>query len=367
MRLRSGKAGRKCKEQLILLVSVGLSPQVVTETLHALLMDNVEVPDRLEIITSRKGARLCRDLLLDEARGAIVRWGREWEVKGTDQLAASALLHVVESDSGDLADERAAYAFAQKAHEVLSKLVTEAGNRIHLSIAGGRKVASALLAMLMSMHGRPQDTMSHVLLEPAEAASSAIFFPTRNSQMLAIGERAIDASKIKINRIDIPFPRLQVDADAMQHNFQEFFAEITRALGAPRLLIDLSAGRLTWEGAPLRLPPALAAWLAWLTAAQLENAQGLPRSGSRRDNYLDYYTHFAQPQAVHRQRQKLPEILDPEWMEEKKARINKLVADAGVRPRGAYLVQRTGNWAHAYYRLALDNREIAISNRATES
>lgn len=57
----------------VLLISVGLSPQVVTETVHA-LAECGEPPEALTILTTSEGAAACRAVLLGE-RGALSLYG----------------------------------------------------------------------------------------------------------------------------------------------------------------------------------------------------------------------------------------------------------------------------------------------------
>jgi hypothetical protein len=64
---------------------------------------------------------------------------------------------------------------------------------------------------------------------------------------------------------------------------------------------------------------------------------------------------------------RLPDPIDPEWMEEKASRVAKLATDCGARPRGASLVARIGRRAALRYRLALDPHEIEWIGAPLES
>ena len=115
------------------------------------------------------------------------------------------------------------------------------------------------------------------------------------------------------------------------------------------------------------MPPSIAAFLAWLAAETASGRGAVPRVGAPRDGYLAHLRAFAGPGGVERARRRLSDPLDPEWMEEKVARTNKLGTDCGMRPRGARLVQRVGARAAAGYRLALDPAEIHFVRSAGEA
>lgn len=345
----------------VLVQSVGLSPQVVTETLHALWTGRGWLPDRLILLATPRAAELARAVLLDPATGAIAAWAAEWEVPGGARLGAEAELALAATDSGDIDGELGALALAEAAWRVLAPLAADPATEIHVSIAGGRKPAAALLGILMAVLGRPQDGMSHVLVQPEAAAAAGLFYPARQPrQVLAGAGTTADASALRITLIDVPFPRLGQTA-AGAEGLRAFFDRLSQDGRRRRLVFDLASGRLSWDGAELRLQPAIAAFLGWIARAQAEGAEGVPRVGARAEGYLAAYGAVAGPAARARAAARLPDPLDPEWMEEKAARANKLADAAGIRPRGARLVQVAGARARAVYRLALDRAEIAIT------
>ncbi len=340
----------------ILVASLGLSPQVVTETLHALWTDRRWLPDRLVLLATPRAAALARAVLLDPEAGAIAGWGRDWGVPGAQALAAAAELVVAETDSGDTDAEAGAIAFAEAAWRVLARLAADPGTELHVSLAGGRKVAAALLAILMSVLGRPQDRLSHVLVQPEAAAGAGLFYPAPAPRPVLAAGAAVDAAALRVVLFDIPFPRLALGSDAAGA-LGDFFARLSREARPVRLTVDRAAGRLIWDGRAMPMPPAVAAFVAWLAAEQAAGRDGVPRVGATRAGYLAEYRCFAGRAAADG---RLPDPLDPEWIEEKAARANKIADAAGARPRGARLIQRLGDRARALYRLALDPGEIGF-------
>lgn len=246
---------------------------------------------------------------------------------------------------------------------MLARLTADPAAELHVSLAGGRKAAAALIAILMSVLGRPQDRLSHVLVQPEGAAGAGLFYPAPAPRPVVAQGVALDAAALRVVLFDIPFPRLALGSDATGA-LAEFFDRLSAQSRAVRLTLDAGGGRLLWDGRPMAMPPALAAFVAWLAAEQLAGRMGVPRVGAARAAYLAQYRRFAGPQAADAAAVRLPDPLEPEWVEEKAARANKAADAAGARPRGARLIQRLGDRARALYRLALDPAEIAIAGAA---
>lgn len=346
----------------VLLCSVGLSPQVVTETLHALSERRGWRTDRLIILTTRTGADACRRLLLDPASGALHAYAAEWDAPWARAVAEHTEVVTVDTDSGDLDGERWTTHFSDRALALIGEVCADPETALHVSIAGGRKPAAAILALALALCGRDQDSLSHVLVSDEVESNPGFFYPARKPRLIAVSRgRSIDASTAVTNLIDIPFPRLRHAAPGAAGTFAQAMAEASRTAPPPRLTVDLPGRRILWDGRPLPLPPAQAGWLAWLVAETLGGVVGLPRVAAPRAGYLDHYRAFvAGPGEVARARARLPDPLEPEWMEEKAARIAKLAAACGVQPSGGRLVQRNGPHARALYRLAVPAAELTL-------
>ena len=319
-------------------------------------------PRRLVILTTSAGGDLCREILLAPETGALRRYGKDWQADWAERLADTAEMAIVETDTGDLDSPEAVRRYGEVAVSLLREASADADAEIHLSIAGGRKPSAAILALAMSLFGRQHDRMSHVLVSRDLEGHPGFFYPPPASVKMAGPDgRVIDGSAARVTLIDIPFPRLRGMIDHESAPFEALVAEISRKLARPRLVVDAVRGRITWDGRPFPLPPALGAWLSWLAAVQWRTGKGLPRVGASRADYLRHYRRFATGMRSAQAMKRLPDPLDPEWMEEKASRIAKLAEDCGIRPRGARLVQREGPRAQARYRLSLDRAEIGVN------
>jgi CRISPR-associated protein (TIGR02584 family) len=338
----------------VLMVSVGLSPQVVTETLHALFAAGEGLPTRLILITTVRGANAIRDHLIDPENGQIAAWGREWGIVGAEALAGATEIVAIETDSGDIDANRGHALFACGAERLIRSVTECSETTLHVSIAGGRKTAGAILSVLMALHGRAQDRVTHILVEPETAVGSDFFFPTRTARKIfAAGGPAIDTSEVRLHLVDLPVTGLSavMPAEVPDRLRNAFFNQIE----APRLRVHRSERKVNWDGRSLVWPPQPVAFLAMLVADRLSGGPGLSRSGTARSNFLHHYRITKDARKLD-----LPDPLDGEWVEEKVSRVNKLAKACRIHPGGGNLVQREGPRACATYRVTVGVSDIAL-------
>lgn len=343
----------------VLLCSVGLSPQVASETVWALGCAGAWRPTELWLLTTSAGTAPVESLLLARGTGALDGLAADWDAPWAAALARSARVVTVETPTGDL-DTAAAFAhFADEAAAVVRELCADPAAAVHVSLAGGRKSASAALALAIALYGRDQDRLSHVLVEEEFAANPAFFYPPpRPTPLLGRDGRLRDAASVSVSLVDLPFPRLRRFAPAGSYDFATAVRETQAAIERHLLRVDLGERRITWQERPLPMPPAIAAWLAWLADDLVKRGQGVPRVGADLANYLEAYGRLAGTARRAAAARRICDPPDAEWMEEKASRLAKLAETCGIRPRGARLVARTGPRAAARYRLALDPHEV---------
>ena len=167
----------------ILLAVTGLSPQIVTETLYALAVgqDTPWVPDEIHLITSCEGAERARLSLLDPVAGQFHALCRDYPSLATASFPPGNI-HLIRDGAGQpLSDIRTPEDNALAAdtiHAVVRSLTEDPDTELHVSIAGGRKTMGFFLGYALSLFGRPQDRLSHVLVSEPFENSWAFFYPT---------------------------------------------------------------------------------------------------------------------------------------------------------------------------------------------
>lgn len=91
--------------QRILLAVTGLSPQIVTETLHALATNPVQpwLPDEIHLITTGQGAEQARLTLLSESPGWFHRLRQDYALP--DIRFDETRIHAIRDAQGAVLDD----------------------------------------------------------------------------------------------------------------------------------------------------------------------------------------------------------------------------------------------------------------------
>ncbi len=198
----------------ILVCVVGMTPQVVTETLYALTVDRRLKVSEVYVLTTVEGRNTLvgkKGLrpLADEVAGLA----RTYDVV-VPAFSVDTNCITVEDEAihmNDIDSSKKSLAFFNTVTEFIRTLSADTDSAIHCSIAGGRKTMGLAAGYAMSLFGRPQDTLSHVLASK-ELEDSKRFFP----------EPKHDGEQVVL--VDIPFIRLRdfVDIELSKGSYSEF-------------------------------------------------------------------------------------------------------------------------------------------------
>ena len=169
----------------VLVITVGETPQVVTETVYALIKANEPwFPDRIVLATTRRGQDIFSHGL--EARGLQPLTGPSGKLKAmydhlglSDRHVEPEILPASRASGAALEDVRSGAevsAFANSLLKIVREVTNELGSELHVSLAGGRKTMSYLAGAVLSVYGRPCDVLSHVLIEPPKFEGATDFW-----------------------------------------------------------------------------------------------------------------------------------------------------------------------------------------------
>ncbi|MCB1975238.1 MAG: TIGR02584 family CRISPR-associated protein [Burkholderiaceae bacterium] len=193
-----------------LLTTTGASPQVVTETLYAIHHENLQWPDDIYLITTSLGKGIAFKGLLED--GHLQRLCGELN-RPMPAFDASHVLVTPGADGTEVEDAR-----SRADHEALANFImTEVRNRtaspdttLHASLAGGRKTMTFYIGYAMSLFGRAQDTLSHVLVSEGYENLRGFWFPTQAEPHRNVVDnkgKTLDASAAEVTLAPIPFIR----------------------------------------------------------------------------------------------------------------------------------------------------------------
>lgn len=205
----------------ILLSVTGMSPAVVTETLYALVTEKQFIPTEIRVITTLRGKNKVLETLLGivdgrkERKGAldefIADYGEQYQISRIH--FDESCIRVIEDSAGNKLSDICTPEENALASDQIVKLVGELcqdeESAVHVSIAGGRKTMGFFLGYALSLYGRKQDSLSHVLVsEPFESVRD-FFYPKPHSHIIYdMNGKEIDAAEGKVMLAEIPWVRL---------------------------------------------------------------------------------------------------------------------------------------------------------------
>lgn len=260
----------------ILLLVTGLSPQVVTETIYASSYNKPrdEVPTEVHVITTQKGNELLVDSLI--VGGWYAKLIQDYALPpiAFDESHIYTVQDATGNDLNDIRTEADNEAVANTLAKYIGKFTSDPNCSLHLSIAGGRKTMGFLAGYVLTLFGRSQDKLSHVLVSEGYESQSDFYYPTLCSQLFRTknGTR-LDAKDAKVGLANIPFVRLSSYLSKVVKQEPDFFKLVAFAqaeLDEPELILDEDSHQLKCGGHVISLPPAQFALYYWL-AKRLQN------------------------------------------------------------------------------------------------
>jgi CRISPR-associated protein (TIGR02584 family) len=358
----------------VLLAVSGLSPQIVTETLYALAVraDDPWIPTEIRLLTTARGAEHARLNLLSADPGWFHRLRADYQLPPIHFDADS--IHVIADAAGaSLADIRSQVdndATADALTEAVRALTADADCALHVSIAGGRKTMGYYLGYALSLFGRAQDRLSHVLVADGFEGHPQFYYPSPGERVihtLGPSPRPLDCRQAAVTLAEIPFVRLReglperlLDGAA---RFSDTVAALNRSLGPPHLVIDVTEEYATAGGCAVPMPPADLAFLLWFARRACAGLGGLSRPHEgvpEPDLAREYLAEYDRLHGLNQRtgRRYRDGMTDGDF-DERRSRVNKaLIRALGSRGAAPYLIEGAGQ--PKVYRLDLPPQAIAI-------
>ena len=267
----------------ILLAVTGLSPQVVTETLYALAVKRSPkwVPTKIRLITTATGAREARLNLLTPKTGWFHRMRADYGLPAI-AFANNDVVALDRADGTPLDDIRTPEENQLAANliiETVRDLTADPDTALHVSIAGGRKTMGYYLGYALSLYGRPQDRLSHVLVSEPYETNRDFFYPTPSEHIIRVRrngkEYTFDAKEADVQLAEIPFVRMRDGLPdrlrSGQSSFGAAVAAANRGHAEPRLVVDLPSREVRVDDELLKLGPTEFTFLFWLARRARED------------------------------------------------------------------------------------------------
>lgn len=358
--------------QPILLAVTGLTPQVVTETLYALHSQGDEMPTAIHILTTAEGYQRAKLTLITD--GWLARFYSDYGLPVAQ--FSEQHIHVLQKTNGevlnDIRSQADNQAMADGITEWIRSFSADPNTSLHVSIAGGRKTMGFYAGYALSLYGRSQDSLSHVLVAADYESHPQFYYPTPYSQVIYgndASRKPLDTQQAEVMLADIPFVRLRHGLDQAllegKTSFSLTVANAQQTLGPAHLIIDLHKRRLIAQGTSVKLIPADLAFYLWILQRQAHRqaAPQCPSDGAPDKEYAHEY--LAQYQRIHgalggidRTVDALENGMSKGFFEQRKSRINKEIQKIMKYAATPYLIAGEGRRPKTRYRIALNIEQI---------
>lgn len=197
----------------ILLISSGLSPQVITESLYYFNHSKNPIKiDEVHVITDSTGSKLIKNNLFT-GPGWFHQYLKDYDIDNNAITFNMGNVHILLDQNGiplkDLVTVEANSAAVSQIFNIVEKLTEDSNNRIIANIAGGRKTMSVILGQAMQFYANQHDLLTHVIIEEKYLRLIDFFYPPPNKIEKIINGKNVNLSKIKIFVNELPFVRLK--------------------------------------------------------------------------------------------------------------------------------------------------------------
>ena len=271
-------------KRTILVAGIGTTPAVLTETVWALAHQREPVvPDQIEVITTASGkAALIKAVLdgspsvMDRLKAALCK--EKIDVEGKLAFGTASIKVIPDAKHNELDDLRTGDDNLKAADFMLDELrkYSECSDTtIHCSIAGGRKTMSALLFSCMTLVGREQDKVYHVLVPPEfEGGVEPVFyFPEPGETYVAAKTgKKYKANQVQCELFEVPFVRMrgwyQDKFNTIPPSYKTLVSRFQKvsppAIAYPEIEIDAWNGLVKVDGKPVAMSKTCFAMLMLL-------------------------------------------------------------------------------------------------------
>ncbi|MCX7858029.1 MAG: CRISPR-associated ring nuclease Csm6 [Deltaproteobacteria bacterium] len=215
----------------VLVFVAGATPQIITETIYALLHKSPPViPDEIYVITTKAGKDIIEKSLIDS--DIIKEMANEYELPSIPLTKGSII--VVKDEEGcelsDIRNERDNEAVGNLITEFIREKTKDPGIRLHCSLAGGRKTMGFYLGSALQLFGRPWDKLYHVLVTPEFESNPKFFYKPKRETIIEVqssdgSKRLVSTNQAQIELAELPFIRLADKLYLRSERFKDLIIE----------------------------------------------------------------------------------------------------------------------------------------------
>jgi CRISPR-associated protein (TIGR02584 family) len=264
-----------------LLAVTGMSPQIVTETLYYLACrrDPPFIPTEIHVLTTRKGKQTAIHSLLEGRNRQFFRFCEEYGLAGRIAFDAGRIREITDKAGAPLDDiltEEHSLEVGDAVINWIREHTLDERCAVHVSLAGGRKTLGFFAGYALSLFGRLQDRLSHVLVTPPFESSEEFYFIPRTPAEVKLRDgNLISTREADIMLADIPFVRLRRYVQSRllgkRSGFNEIVEATQKALDSLRVILSIARKSVKCGAVEIELPTREFAFYAWLAYRRREN------------------------------------------------------------------------------------------------
>lgn len=267
------------KSRNILVCVSGLTPQIVTETFYCLTVQKKIKVDELYIITTKRG----RDVVLGNDTAAntpksllkneLFNLCKKYKIKlpafeNNDKHIITAKEESLELP--DIRTDKHNVLFPNKVCEFISRLSSDSASTLYCSISGGRKTMGVHLAFALSLFGRENDKLLHVLT--SEENEFKGFYPINKKE-----DKALEISEIPFVRLRSFIDKEKNDKEILTYNYKEIVDYAQSQLkihgSKTKLIVDIERREISFNYNKKSLQPLLFLFYFHFVEAKLKNIE----------------------------------------------------------------------------------------------
>lgn len=242
----------------VLFLVTGMSPQIITETVWALACDPKRndkwIPDEIYVLSTQKGINQIQERLFN--KGAFNRMKHDYPQLVNIKFDDKSLITVELNNKAleDIKTPEHNEVMANTLCGLIRDLTKHKDTCLHVSIAGGRKTMGYYAGYALSLYGRAQDKISHVLITEDFERAVNFFYPTPTSCLVSDRNEIVigDAKNAEVWLAEIPFVRMRslLDKESILNDrgFSEVVNIIEESLQPVRLRVINNDERKVFVG-----------------------------------------------------------------------------------------------------------------------
>ena len=333
----------------ILLLVTGMTPQIVTETVYGLACPTEDaaqswVPDEIHVISTQDGLNQIRDRLFE--KGNFARLIEDYQLPNI--VFDESSLHCITSTTGELLKDLKTPDDNERAADTICELVrqftADADTSLHVSIAGGRKTMGFYAGYALSLYGRQQDRMSHVLVEDRFETVVDFYYPTPDTRFVTNRDgKTLDAKEARVWLANIPFVRLRGSLPKSSLLSEAKFSDVVRSINLanhPQVVVNIAEKKISVGSLDCVLPAREFAFYWWFAAshgqgegtivapnkeitASVNTKDEYPELIELADSYLNYYARLKDEMSSDSVQQTLRNGMERSFFDERMTSIKK--------------------------------------------